>query len=305
MKESEFDYNEWKVGLALGRLVIEGKNPFVLKYYSANMNDETNLQNLIDQKKDLPSPILRVILKQLFEGLRLMHEMGLIHRDLKGENIMLHSPPGSGRVFLKIADFGLTKIQKNNQQSTLMTVAGTLPFMCPELLIETSDEQGSEDQVKADSKIDMWSAGILLHQLTAHTFPFKSTQLPSITSFMINKTLTRPAVLIDNQLWDLLRGLLAFNRKVRLSAVDALNHQYFTGQQAMTDILEESKLLAQQSQIVKQQGKQYVTLYDLNTSFIFPITEADKIINKNIEQFQLQIISCLYNHILQQFLRKK
>ncbi|KAA6393849.1 MAG: hypothetical protein EZS28_010625 [Streblomastix strix] len=83
------------------------------------------------------------------EGVRLMHEKGIIHRfrDIKGQNILLHSPPGSGLIILKIADFGLIKEQKQVEQSTLMTVAGTMPFMSREMLMGTED-----GEVKADSK---------------------------------------------------------------------------------------------------------------------------------------------------------
>ncbi|KAA6386736.1 MAG: putative AGC family protein kinase [Streblomastix strix] len=189
MKESDFDYNEWKVGLALGR---ENKNPFALKYFEQFSTSDTevllieyanlgNLQSLIETKQDLPPGIIRVIMKQLLEGLHLMHEKGLIHRDIKGENILLHSPFGSGRVILKISDFGLIKVQKQAQQSTLLTVAGTAPFLAPEMLIESDDdEEGIEGQVKADAKVDVWSSGILLYQLVAHCFPFKSPTLPVI-----------------------------------------------------------------------------------------------------------------------------
>ncbi|KAA6376674.1 MAG: hypothetical protein EZS28_027799, partial [Streblomastix strix] len=98
-------------------------------------------------------------------------EKGLIHRDIKGENVMLHSPPGSGRVVVKITDFGLAKVQKQVQQSTLMTIAGTLTFMSPELVMGKEDDE--EEEVKADEKVDVWSAGIILHLLAAHQFPFK------------------------------------------------------------------------------------------------------------------------------------
>ncbi|KAA6366762.1 MAG: hypothetical protein EZS28_037711, partial [Streblomastix strix] len=73
MKEKDFDFNEWKVGLKLGR---EGKNPFVLKYISTTINEEfaiiimeyanmKSLQNLIDKKKVIPLGIVRVIMRQI------------------------------------------------------------------------------------------------------------------------------------------------------------------------------------------------------------------------------------------------
>ncbi|KAA6372635.1 MAG: hypothetical protein EZS28_031839 [Streblomastix strix] len=135
----------------------EGKNPFVLKYHSANMNGENvlilmDLQDLIEEKKDLPLSIIRVIMKQLLEGLRLMHEKGLIHRDIKGDNVMFHSPIGSGRIILKITDFGLVKVQKKADQTTRMSIAGTAAFLPPEMLIGNDDEDG-QMEIKADAKV--------------------------------------------------------------------------------------------------------------------------------------------------------
>ncbi|KAA6374871.1 MAG: hypothetical protein EZS28_029603 [Streblomastix strix] len=53
----------------------------------------------------LPSFILRTLMKQILEGLRVFHETGLVHRDIKCDNILLHCPPGTGRVHAKISDF--------------------------------------------------------------------------------------------------------------------------------------------------------------------------------------------------------
>ncbi|KAA6400389.1 MAG: hypothetical protein EZS28_004078 [Streblomastix strix] len=62
-----------------------------------------------------------------------MHEKGIIHRfrDIKGQKILLHSPPGSGLIYSRL--------------QTL--VAGTMPLMSREMLMSTED-----GEVKADSK---------------------------------------------------------------------------------------------------------------------------------------------------------
>ncbi|KAA6387187.1 MAG: putative NEK protein kinase [Streblomastix strix] len=196
MKLKDFDSIEYQAGEKLGN---NDKNPFSLKYKSpiiyeryvvlqmeyANLG---NLDKIINKNVDLPVPLIRAIMKQILQGLLFMHKNKLIHRDIKGQNILLHSPLGSGRVILKIADLGIAKAQKDTKYSTIMTVAGTIPFMSPELLLGNDD-----GAIIADNKVDIWSAGIILHQLVAHSFPFKNTNLRAINTFMFSKRLDRPA----------------------------------------------------------------------------------------------------------------
>ncbi|KAA6391446.1 MAG: hypothetical protein EZS28_013025 [Streblomastix strix] len=75
------------------------------------------------QQIPLPKYTLRALMKQILEGMRAFHSSGLIHRDVKCNNILLHSPPGSGRVHVKISDFGLSK--KENAISEKIYVAGS------------------------------------------------------------------------------------------------------------------------------------------------------------------------------------
>ncbi|KAA6353307.1 MAG: hypothetical protein EZS28_051166, partial [Streblomastix strix] len=100
------------------------------------------------------------------EGIRYIHSKNLIHRDIKGGNIMLHCQPGSGRVNLKITDFGIVKVNSEDEKTMQMTAIGTEPYMAPELILGNGEEQ-----VRADSKVDIWSLGILFFKLASHRFP--------------------------------------------------------------------------------------------------------------------------------------
>ncbi|KAA6310181.1 MAG: hypothetical protein EZS28_056357, partial [Streblomastix strix] len=61
------------------------------------------------------------------EGMRFFHSSGFVHRDLKCNNILFHCPPGSGRVYAKIGDFGLAV--KENKISQESNFVGTTPYM--------------------------------------------------------------------------------------------------------------------------------------------------------------------------------
>jgi len=86
-----------------------------------------------------------------------MHSQGIVHRDIKPENIML-SVTGE----LKIIDFGLSKQQVGGQK--LKTIAGTPYYMAPEML---------DGNVPYDSKVDIWSLGVLLYVFMCGYLPFQ------------------------------------------------------------------------------------------------------------------------------------
>ncbi|KAA6364899.1 MAG: putative serine/threonine-protein kinase unc-51, partial [Streblomastix strix] len=236
-----FSEDEWNIAGILSEDPSQ-ECPFIIKNILARKFEDMTiiilqycncktLYDLIAANKDIPLSVVRVIMKQIMEGLCFIHSKGLIHRDIKPGNILLHSLIGSGRVIAKIADFGDVKINPNvDQLSMFLSFKGTHVYMPPEIIL------GDQNQLKvASSKVDMWSAGIILYRLLTHTFPFHSTNDIDIKQFMEDKVLIRPPSVVDNDLWDFLRRLLCFNRKDRISASDALQHPFFTNEQRLLD----------------------------------------------------------------------
>jgi serine/threonine-protein kinase len=96
------------------------------------------------------------ITKAVLQGLAVAHREGILHRDVKPENVILVD---DGRI--KIGDFGLAR-PVNNATDTGKSLLGTVAYIAPELLTRTS----------ADSRSDLYSVGIMLYEMLTGTQPF-------------------------------------------------------------------------------------------------------------------------------------
>jgi CTD kinase subunit alpha len=95
---------------------------------------------------------IKDLAKQFFEGLNYLHDRGILHRDIKGSNILINNDG-----LLKIADFGLArKFQKHREGQDYTNRVITLWYRPPELLL-------GETAYKAE--IDVWSGGCVFVEL--------------------------------------------------------------------------------------------------------------------------------------------
>ena len=108
-------------------------------------------ENIQDTKK-----IVKIV-SQILDGVHVAHEMGILHRDLKPDNILVTSDE-----IVKILDFGIAKITAKPGLTVAGDVLGTVEYMAPEQML------GEE----LDARCDVYSAGVVLYQLLAHRLPF-------------------------------------------------------------------------------------------------------------------------------------
>src|SRR6187549_203573 len=112
-----------------------------------------------------PMPIARAvdILEQMCAALARAHDLGVIHRDLKSDNILL-TQRGGRKDFVKILDFGLAAIARDPRLAPKGAVFGTPEYMSP--------EQARGEEASAQS--DLYALGILLFEMLTGQLPFRS-----------------------------------------------------------------------------------------------------------------------------------
>ncbi|KAA6376214.1 MAG: putative protein kinase [Streblomastix strix] len=218
--------------------------------------------NIVAQQRQIPLPsyVLRALMKQILGGIHTFHDSGLIHRDIKPDNILLNSPPGSGLVRAKISDFGFAKYEDLINEQTY--TAGTIPYMAPEMF---------KKPLIVTQKVDIYALGITFYKLITHKYPVNEPTFEEQgKKINLMQGIERPPEITDNLLWNLLSKMLEFDPNKRIIAFDAHLHPFFESPEAIADISDEQKKLASLADVA------YKNNAINNPSFIVAETEIKK-----------------------------
>lgn len=149
---------------------ISGEIPFlVMEFVEGN-----SLQDVMSQEgRFSPEKALEYI-SAIASGVGAAHRHGIVHRDLKPLNIMIQGK-GSLRDGIRILDFGLAKIKSGDLLGSFVGakttgIIGSPYYMAPE---QWSDEE-------PDKRCDIYSLGIILHQMLTGDVPFKGSSIPAV-----------------------------------------------------------------------------------------------------------------------------
>lgn len=120
-----------------------------------------------DRRRKIPPDELKRILLQVLDGLGYLHEQGMVHRDIKPDNIMMTS---QGKA--KIADYGVAATMREQRRAA--NAAGTPNYMAPE-------QFGGDPDL--DGRADLYSVGMMGYELLLGKLPFEGKTLAEISTW--------------------------------------------------------------------------------------------------------------------------
>lgn len=171
-----------------------------------------SLQGILKKFGKFPEPLVVVYMTQVLAGLVYLHEQGVIHRDIKGANILTTK---EGHV--KLADFGVaTKL--GDPKSDQSTVVGTPYWMAPEII----------ELCGATTKSDIWSVGCTIVELLTGIPPyFDLAPMPALFRIVQDDCPPLPEN-ISPALKDFLMQCFQKEPQLRVSASKLLKHPWLT-----------------------------------------------------------------------------
>jgi len=157
---------------------------------------------------------MKSYMNDALEGLLYLHTKGIIHGDLKLQNMLVNQSEDDSIPIVKLCDFGLSRAMESGK-SYMEFPVGTKNYMAPEIKMKTY----------VDEKIDLWSLGIALHKMAVAYLPtqiagykYGSGPLPFRKVDWKKRT---------PELQDLVSKLLEVDPQKRISAEEALQHAWF------------------------------------------------------------------------------
>src|SRR5919107_5558639 len=150
-------------------------------YLTLEYVDGTNLRRHLGEQGALTVGEAFSILERVLDALAAAHRTGLVHRDVKPENVLLAS---DGRV--KVADFGLARAVTEVTSTTTGTVLGTVAYLAPELVARGV----------SDTRTDVYAVGVLLYEMLTGRQPFTGETPIQVAFQHVNLDIPGPSRLV-------------------------------------------------------------------------------------------------------------
>ena len=168
-----------------------------------------NLQNFVKKRRKLCEKTAKILFRQIIQGIRYIHSRGIVHRDIKLENILLDL-----NNIIKICDFGVGKLIKPN--TILKDQCGTPVYMAPEIL-KGNGYKGFP--------VDVWSAGVALYIMLSGTLPFNKDKDHDLEYSILNNNIKEIKDISDEGN-NLLKNILEKDPNKRYTCNQILEHPW-------------------------------------------------------------------------------
>ena len=170
-----------------------------------------DLLSFVKKRTKLPEKTCQYIFKQLISGLKFIHSKGIIHRDIKLDNILIDLNNN-----IKICDFGVSKNYKKNEK--LNDQCGTPAYIAPEILNNNNGYYGPP--------VDIWSSGVVLYAMLSGNVPFKANNLNDLHKLIISGKYNYIKD-ISNDATNLINQILEVDPNKRIDINGIINHPWF------------------------------------------------------------------------------
>jgi hypothetical protein len=161
-----------------------------------------------------PEWLASVMVPQLNEGLRYLHENGVIHRDIKPANLYIKEV--GGRETMVLADFDISSVLDQTRTSRdTQRAGGTWIYTAPEAFPRFVDDHASSRRGRISRSCDYYSLGITIIELVMGTTSLHLCQLADLFDFYLQGGRVEIPRGIPSKVALLLRGLLIRNRRTR------------------------------------------------------------------------------------------
>ena len=145
---------------------------FIVMEYVDGRTLRAVISDLASKGEQLPVEKIVDWALQIGDALTAAHEKGIVHRDIKADNIMVNA-----KKQIKVMDFGLAKLKGSLKLTRTSSTVGTLAYMSPEQI------QGGE----VDARSDIFSLGVVLYEMLAGQTPFRGEHEAAVMYSILNE----------------------------------------------------------------------------------------------------------------------
>jgi serine/threonine protein kinase len=200
-----------------------------------------DLLSFIRKRTKINEITAKFIFRQILEAMKFTHSQGIVHRDIKLDNILIDLSNN-----IKLCDFGVSSRIRTGE--LMFEHCGTPAYIAPEILLNKGYEA---------SAVDVWSSGVVLYAMLCGRVPFKANKLEELHSLIINGNYDIISD-ISQDAMDCLSSILQTDPSKRLTIDAILNHPWMKADESLTKIKSKCKFNVLKFQLIYlQMQKKY------------------------------------------------